>query len=150
MLNASKLKIFLEAAKAGVPEIKELFRVIQDEDVAKFATGVTSADGNIVLIGVLPSFNLDFKNIDNHSHKNKMQFFIVKKYDSKSGQEELMQLFDDTAAVVLKFEAWMFLESEKFPCPAIFKDIHFATFNADPVSNYFGFCGYMINFDLKN
>ena len=79
-----------------------------------------------------------------------MQLFIVKKYDTKSGQAELMQLFDDVAAVVLKFQAWMFAQSEIFPCQPIFKDIHFATFVADPVSNYFGFCGYMINFDLKN
>jgi hypothetical protein len=149
MLNASKLKSFLELAKQNVPELKQTFRVIQDEDVANFTREVTSSGGNIVLIGVLPSVALDFKNLDNFRHRNKMQFFILKKYDVKGSEEDLMQLFDDTAAVVLKFEAWMFLESDKFPCPPIFKSIKFETFSADPVSNYFGFCGYMIQFDLK-
>jgi len=149
MLNASKLKSFLELALANVPEIKQSFRVIQDEDVAKFTRAVTSSGGNIVIVGVLPSMGLDFQNLDNFRHNNKMQLFILQKYDTTSGEEALMQLFDDIAAVVLKFEAWMFLESDKFPCPPIFKEIKFETFTADPVSNYFGFCGYMIQFQLK-
>lgn len=150
MLNATKLKDFLEGAQAAIPVIKSNYRVIQDEDVSKFASEVSSADANIVIIGVLPSFAIDIVNKDNYSQRNKMQVFLVQKHDIKGGQEKLMKLYDDTGEAVIKLQAWMLAESDKFPCKELFKDIYFETFNADPIGNYFGFCGYMVQFDLKN
>ena len=78
-----------------------------------------------------------------------MFFFLLKKMDTRAGNEEFLSLFDETGAAVLDLEKWMFKESEKFPCPALFKEIDFRTFSADPVRDYYNLCGYMINFDLK-
>ena len=149
MLSASKLKDFLDLAKTKVPAIKQVIRVVSDDDVSKHTSNIKSSDPGVVLIGILPSFGLELKNKDNYRHNNKMMFFIVDKRDARGGEEEFFSIYDETAAVVMDFEKWMFAESEKFPCPAIFKEIEFATFNADPVRDYYNLCGYMITFDLK-
>ena len=149
MLSASKLKDFLNAAKAGIPAVRETFRVVGDADVADFAADVNSSDPGVILVGTLPSFALMFKDLDNYRHGNKMMFFILKKMDARGGNEAFLKLFDDTGAVVMDFEKWLFKQSQQFPCPAIFKDIDFRSFSADPVRDYYNLCGYVISFDLK-
>lgn len=149
MLNANKLKEFLEAAKQGVPEIKAVHRVAGDKDVADYASDIKSSDPGVVLVGVLPSFGLDFKDFDNYQHGNKMMLFMLKKMDTRGGNEALMDLFDETGASVMDFEKWLFKHAQKFPCPEIFKEIEFRSFHADPVRDYYSLCGYVISFDLK-
>ena len=149
MLSASKLKEFLEAAKAGVPDIKNTIPVVSDDDVANFTKEVKSSDPGVVIVGVLPSFGLDFQNIDNYRHANKMIFFLLKKMDPKAGNEGFLELFDTTGAAVMEFEKWLFKTSQIFPCPGLFKEIEFRSFHADPVRDYYNLCGYMISFDLK-
>ena len=139
----------MEAAKGGVPAIKNTFRVVGDADVAKFAGDIKSSEPGVVLVGILPSFGLSFSNTDNYRHNNKMMFFVVKKMDAKGGNEGFLDLFDETGEAVMEFEKWLFEQSQKFPCPAIFKDIDFRSLNADPVRDYYNLCGYMITFDLK-
>ena len=149
MLSASKLRDFLEAAEAGIPAIKKTIRVVSDDDVSNFSKDVKSSDPGVILVGILPSFGLSFNNEDNYRHQNKMMFFILKKMNIRNGNEDFLQLFDETGDVVMAFEKWMFTESQRFPCSALFKEIDFRSFNADPVRDYYSLCGYMINFDLK-
>lgn len=150
MLNASKLKTFLLAAQTALPVIKKTIPVVSDDDVANFTRDIKTSDNEVVLVGVLPSYGLDFQNEDNYKHRNRMMLFVVKKFDIKKGNEAFLDVYDETGAVVLKLEEWLFAESEKFPCSPIFKDIDFRTFTPDPVRDYHGFFGYMINFELNN
>lgn len=149
MLSASKLKEFLEAAKTEIPVVKSTFRVVGDDDVSNFSKDVKSSDPGVVLVGILPSFGLNFQNLDNYGHDNKMMFFILKKMDTRGGNEGFLSLFDETGDAVMDFEKWLFERSQKFPCPAIFKEIDFRSFHADPVRDYYSLCGYVVSFDLK-
>lgn len=146
MLNASKLRNFLDAAQAAVPVITKNIPVLNDEDVSKDTREISANDG-LILIGVLPSFKLDYKNEDNYKHNNMLMVFIVKKYDTKSGKDAMWELFDEAGAAVLKFEEYLFKEKSSFPCR---KEIKLETLNADPVRDYFGLFGYMMQFELKN
>ena len=148
MLNASKIKEFQEQAQAAIPTIQQNFTVVSDDDMALFTREVKSSDNQVVLVGVLPSYGLKFNDKDNYQHSNKMMFFVVKKFDIKKSNEEFLAVYDQTAAVVLKLEKWLFQESEKFPCNPLFKEIDFRSFSPDPVRDYHGFNGYMINFEL--
>ena len=150
MLNASKLKSFVEAAQAAIPAIKQSFRVVSDDDVAKFTRDVKTSDDEVVIIGILPSFGLNYKNEDNYNHSNNLMIFLVKKFDINEGNDAFLDCYDETGAVVLGFENWLFKESQKFPCPDLFKEIKFQSFNADPVRDYHGFFGWMIQFELNN
>ena len=150
MLNATKLREFLAAAKTALPEIKQTIPVISDDDVANFTRDIKTSDNEVVLVGVLPSYGLDFRDRDNYYHKNRMMLFVVKKFDIKKGNDAFLDIYDETGAIVLKLEEWLFAEAEKFPCNPIFKQIDFRTFSPDPVRDYHGFFGYMINFDLNN
>ncbi len=146
MLNASKLKTFLQDALVAVPDIKKFYRVVSDEDMASETRDVSINDG-IFLVGVLPSFGIKAKNEDNWKHNNRLQLFFVKKFSSRD--EDLMDLYDETGAVVLKFQAWLLKEHSTFPKKCIFKDIDFSSFNADPVRDYNSSNGYMVTFELN-
>ena len=150
MLNASKLKNFLVAAQGAIPAIKQTIRVVSDDDVANFTRDILTSDEEVVLIGILPSFGLNFKNEDNYNHSNKLMLFIVKKFDINEGNDAFLDIYDETSAIVLEFQKWLFEESREFPCPPLFKDIRFQTFDADPVRDYHGFFGYMVQFELNN
>ena len=150
MLNASKLKDFLDAAQAAIPAVKQTIRVVSDKDVSDFTGDILTSDEEVVLIGILPSFGLNFKDKDNYNHNNKLMIFIVKKFDITEGNDAFLDIYDETSAIVLEFQKWLFQESSKFPCPPLFKDIRFQTLDADPVRDYFGFFGYMIQFELNN
>ncbi|TQI72287.1 hypothetical protein JM79_3245 [Gramella sp. Hel_I_59] len=147
MITEAKLSRIQEMAKADNPEIKHNITLVTDEDVAIFTRDMPGDE--LVLFGVLPSFGLDFKNLDEFKHKNKMIFFLMYKHDINEGYDAYRKLYNDTAAHVLRFEKWLFEQSEKFQGDCLFKDIDFRTFDADPVSNYKGFYGYMMHFDLK-
>lgn len=132
-----------------MPEFKISKTVVSDDDVAKFTRDIKTSDNELVLVGVLPSMSLDFSNTDQYRHENRMQLFIVKKFDTKDGEDAFLELYDETAATVLKFQKWLIEEHQKFKCNPIFKEIDFRTFKADPVRNYHDLYGYMINFNLK-
>lgn len=140
----------MEGAKTAIPSICHAIRVVSDDDVADFTRDILASDDEVVLFGVLPSFGLDFKNEDNYNHSNKLMLFLVKKFDKKEGNDAFLDIYDQIGEVVLEFEEWMFKESQKFPKPPLFKDIKFRTFNADPVRDYHGFFGYMMQFELNN
>lgn len=150
MLNATKLREFLDAAKTAIPEIKQTIPVISDDDVALRTRDIKTSDNEVVLVGVLPSYGLNFRDSDNYYHNNKMMLFLVKKFDTRKGYDAFLNIYDETGPLVLKLEEWLFAEAEKFPCNPIFKQIDFRTFTPDPVRDYHGFYGYMINFDLNN
>lgn len=149
MITEEKLDKIHSLAKAGIPEIniKHTFTLVSDDDVALFTQDVGIEE--LCLFGVLPSFGLDYRNNDDFKHKNKMIFFLVKKFDIKEGYEAFRALYNETAGYVLKFEKWIFKENEKFQGDCLFKDIDFRTFDADPVRDYKGFYGYMMHFNLK-
>lgn len=146
MLNASKLKSFLQDALVAVPEIKKYFPVVSDEDMASETRDVSTNDG-IFLVGVLPSFGPVAKNEDNWKYNNRLILFFVKKFSPRD--EDLMDVYDETGAVVLKFHGWLLKEYSAFPKKCIFKDIDFSSFNADPVRDYNNSFGYMVTFELN-
>lgn len=148
MLNATNLKAFLEAAKSAIPAIGNTIPVVSDNDVGDFSRDLKASDTQVTIIGVLPSIGLDFKDKDNYRHSNKLLLFLVRKHDIRSGNDAFLSVYDQAAAAVLALEDFMFLESQKFPCNPIFKEINFPTFAADPVRDYFGLNGYMITLEL--
>lgn len=150
MLNAAELKNFLEQANAAVDLIEDTRVLVSDTDVTLFTRDILISEGKTILMGVLPSYGLAYRDVDNYRHNNKLLLFIVKKFDLKEGYEAFLDIYTQTAPVVLKFEAWLFKKSREFPREPFFKAIQFSTFSADPVRDYHGFFGYMIQFDLNN
>jgi len=148
MITEAKLDKFLKLAKTAMPKIKHTITLVSDDDVALFTRDISTGE-ELALFGVLPSFGLDIATLDNVKHKNKMMFFMVKKFDINEGYDAFRKIYNDTAENVLEFEKWLFKEHEKFQGDCLFKDIDFRTFDADPVRNYKGFYGYMLHFNLK-
>jgi len=147
MITEAKLDKIQGLAKANNPAIKHNITLVSDDDVAVFTRDIGADE--LALFGVLPSFGLDFADIDNFKHKNKMIFFLVFKFDINEGYDAYRKIYNDTAVHVLKFQDWLMEESEKFQGDCLFKEIDFRTLDADPVRNYNGFYGYMIHFSLK-
>lgn len=149
MLSASDLKNFQEAAKQAISEITRNITVVSDNDVANFTRDIKSRDNELVLVGVLPSMQLNYRDEDDHIDNNKMLLFLVRKFDLRESNEDFLAVYDETGAAVKKMVDWLIKENQRFNCSSIFRQIDFRTFSADPVRDYHNLFGYMISFDLR-
>lgn len=150
MLNATELNNVITAASAAIAMIENPITVISDDDVAKYISDLSSTDEKISIIGVLPSFSISGPDEDNYKHNNQLMIFLVKKHDTKSGQAEFLKVYDTAGAALLKFQEWLFEKRDEFPCQQFFKDLDLNSIHADPVRDYHGLYGYMIQFEVNN
>lgn len=150
MLNATELNNIITAAAAELEMLENPITVISDEDVSKHIRNLSSTDQKISIIGVLPSFSLEAQDEDNFEHNNPLMIFLVKKHDINSGQDKFLKVYDDAGAAVLAFQEWIFKKRDQFPCPEFFKDIDLNSLHGDPVRDYHGLYGYMLQFEVNN
>ena len=150
MLTVKKLKDFQSYAQESLPQLELLKTFADDDDVVEFTRDIKSSDGKQALFGVLPSFNLDFKDEDNFRFKNKLILFVVKKFDIKEGYDAFLDVFQETGETLYELIHWMFEEQSKgINCNPIFKEIDLKSIDGDPVRDYHNFYGYMIHFNIK-
>ncbi|WP_378186893.1 hypothetical protein ACE939_00910 [Aquimarina sp. W85] len=134
MLKILDLKAFLDETKQAIPEITHVKLLSSDDRFARIAGTLKSED--FLLIGLLPSAKPKSGNEDLTTYKNTTAFMIVKKFDSRAGNEHYLDTFITTQTLIMKFEKRIrFLKSDvDSKCTLI--DFQLQTLSILPVENY--------------
>lgn len=145
MIDIKLYREMIAETTAEIPEIKKREVVVTDDEFVKFLGDQKNTD-NILLIGVLPSYN-GFGEEDNAGLMSYMQFFILEKvdYGKFRNNDEYLDVFVRTSEVVNKFLHNIFQMSYVECTPETLEyDV-----NIRPVARKSECCGYEVQIDSR-
>lgn len=148
MLKIDDLEAFCEAYKEEEKAIKEVLLLVDDDDYTKFVEEVKHTKKEAMLITVLPSVNLNFKDENNFKFTNFLHFFIIQKGDKRSGYQEYVNHFKFCQPLVLSLFEFIYKKHEEFN-ECIFKDFDLSKLSIDPVTDKTRTYGYSISVPLN-
>ena len=148
MLLTNDLEQFCEVFKLQTPEIKKVLLLVDDDDYTKFVKDEVHNGTEAILITVLPSANLKYKNKDNFKFANFLHFFVVQKMDRKDSYENYIKTFKFTQPVILKLFDFIFDKKDNFE-ECIFKDFDLSKIGIDPVTDKARTFGYSLSIPLN-
>ena len=147
MLLPLKLQSFLEECKTDITAIGWVRALTDESEFSSSVRDIVTEDTNISLIGVLPNVRLK-GDLDNITFSNTHLFYCVKKTDSKAGDENYLQIFEDCANAVLELLAKFKKDQAEGDGLCKIGEFIFNSASIEPVRGYLGTNGYVLNIDL--
>lgn len=149
MITVNRLRELATEVKILIPEIKKTYIVVDDSQFIKILNNY-EPDENMLLVIVLPDYNIKAKNEDTYKWNNGMGFFLLEKYVHKDlDDDEKLDIHQRTAQVMKKFvEGYLLRGFDDSNVCNIFSDIDANSISISPVWEKAQTNGYEITFDL--
>lgn len=148
MIPIDKLEGFCEDFKTQNPSIKKVLLLVDDDDYTKFVKSEKHLDNEAILITVLPSVNLDFKDKDNYKFINFLHFFIIQKMNEKDGYNKYVKTYKFCQPLIEKLFKYIYEKTENFN-ECTFKHFDLSKVGIDPITDKTRTFGYSLSIPLK-
>lgn len=148
MLKIDDLEQFCESFKQATPEIKKVLLLVDDDDYTKFVNTEKHEESEAILITVLPSVNLSYKDVDNFKFSNYLHFFIIQKINAKGGYASYVKAFKFTQPLIKKLFDFI-LSKKNSHNECVFKDFDMSKLGIDPVTDKARTYGFSMSIPLK-
>lgn len=148
MLKIDDLEKFCESFKQENSSIQKVMLLVDDDDYTKFVEKQKTSKTEAVLITVIPSANMAYKDKDNFKFVNHLHFFIVNKLDAKSSYQAYVDVFKFTQPLIKNLFDFIKLKTDDFE-ECVFKDFDLQRASFDPVTDKARTYGYSLSVPLK-
>lgn len=148
MLTIDNLERVVDGIVATIPELNEkVAYVVDDDELTEQADGYLGTKP--ILLCLVPS-SQGFGEADNFGFISYLQFFILKKTDSKklTSKNNFLQIFKDTHPIVIDFLKKLVAAEDENGCE-IFKDFNYNSVLVKPVRFKAQHNGWEIQIDQK-
>ena len=149
MILIDDLNNFADHHKEERPNIEASIFVSSDDEVSKLIKDLTNANDKCTLITVVPSHNPNIPDEDTRQMQNQLLFFVVKKYDSKAGNNEKIKNFSLCQVEVQQLVNKIIDLKDNPSGLCDFSDIDYNSIQITPVSNYYNQNGYLMQLNSR-
>jgi hypothetical protein len=148
MLKIDDLEQFSESFKTANAAIKKVILLVDDDDYAKFVKEEGHTKEEAILLTVIPSHTLAFKDKDNYKFNNYLHFFIIQKMDSRERYTDYVNTFKFTQPLIEKLWDYIYAKTDNFD-ECLFKHFDLSKATIDPVTDKQRTYGYSLSVPLK-
>ena len=145
MLLLSDLISFSDSYVASRPNLENRIVVASDDEVSKLYKDIANAGDTCTLIVVIPSHDSEVLDEDIKRLKNNLTFLVVKKTDSRAGNDEKIANFIIAQTEILELLKTLVGLAQNFGENCTFRDLDTTNMPITPVQDYFGANGYMLD-----
>lgn len=149
MLAVTDLIAFANAHVTERPNLETQITVAEDDEVAKLVKDLPNANNLCTLIVVVPSHDAVLPDEDTRQTNNNLLFFVVKKYDSKAGNQDKLNNFSLCQVEIQALLNKILDLKGTFEANCIFSNINLESATITPVSNYYNQNGYLLQLSTK-
>jgi len=103
MILIPQIKQYGENLKSIIPEIKTFLMVVDDSQLVKFMNDIND-DGNLILVGLIPSHSVEGQNVDNAQNRDHTIWMVLNKVDRTNGMEAFIESFAFCQMVAKKYK----------------------------------------------
>lgn len=147
MINILRLNEYLVECKDEISEVKTTKLVVDDSEIVNDLDQHKEAD-NMILLGVIPTFDTSPSEDDSIRHNNYLMFLIVEKtnYSKLKGNDEKVAMWNRTQSAIQKLEQKLIADKETGAdgkCPE-FMHLDVKSIRIEPVWKLAGCNGWML------
>ncbi|WP_422105591.1 hypothetical protein [Winogradskyella sp.] len=149
MLALNDLVAFAEAHVISRVNLEKQITVAEDDEVSKLIMDLSNANNLCTLIVVVPSHDANLPDEDTRQMSNNLMFFVVKKYDSKAGNQKKLDNFNTCQLEVNALLNKILDLKGNGENNCLFSDVDLGSMPITPVSNYFNQNGYLLQLSTR-
>ena len=146
MISIQELQDFTIAHVAERAKLENYFMVASDDELARLYKDTPNPGDQCTLVVIIPSHDSDFMDEDNLKMNNNLSFMIIKKTDTKAGNDEKIRMFGITQVEIKALLLKILSLYQKLGDNCVFRDMELDSIQIDPVQDYIGANGYGMDF----